>query len=126
MTTLCSMRAAMIIMFQLSMVINFYSFFVIMISMILVTAAAGLSVGRSLVAATDRPRPEVVKEATRDALIVLAGCLPWILVLGFVEGFLSPSADFTFAFKAAIGGLLEVLFLTLAWRGPSLKGSSPT
>jgi uncharacterized membrane protein SpoIIM required for sporulation len=95
------------------------------ISMILVTAAAGLSVGRSLVAATDRPRAEVIQETTRDALIVLAGCLPWILLLGFVEGFLSPSADFTLAFKAAVGGLLEVLFLTLAWRGRPLQRSAP-
>lgn len=85
------------------------------ISMILVSAAAGLAVGVALVAAGDRPRAEAVRDASRDALVVLAGCLPWILLLGFVEGFISP-AELAPAFKAALGLLLEVLFLAVAWR----------
>ena len=53
--------------------------------------------------------------ASRDALAVLLGCLPWILLLGFVEGFVSPSELFGVPFKAALGLLLETLFLAVAF-----------
>ena len=56
------------------------------ISMILMTSAAGLKVGWALVVAADRPRAELLQTAGRDSLIVLLGCMPWILLLGFVEG----------------------------------------
>ena len=84
------------------------------ISMILVTSAAGLGVGRALVVAADRPRSELLQSAGRDALIVLLGCLPWILLLGFVEGFLSPSPDISLTAKVLLGLLLETLFLAFA------------
>ncbi len=85
------------------------------LSLIVISAAAGLAVGKALVMAADRPRAELVREAGRDALVVLLGCLPWILLLGFVEGYVSPSKEITFGFKAALGLLLEVLFVTVAW-----------
>ena len=95
------------------------------ISMILVTSAAGLGVGRALVVAADRPRAEVLQEAGRDALIVLLGCLPWILVLGFVEGFLSPSPELSLASKVLLGLLLEALFVTIAWNPFMTKPAPP-
>ncbi len=85
------------------------------ISMILVTSAAGLGVGRALVVAADRPRAELLQAAGRDALVVLLGCMPWILLLGFVEGFLSPSPEISLGFKVALGLLLEALFVIWAW-----------
>ena len=85
------------------------------ISLILITSAAGLGVGRALVVATDRPRSEMLQAAGRDALIVLLGCLPWILLLGFIEGFLSPSPELSLTSKALLGFLLEALFVTVAW-----------
>lgn len=94
------------------------------ISLILVTAAAGLGVGRALVVAADRPRGELMRAAGRDALIVLLGCLPWILLLGFVEGFLSPSPELPFALKALIGMLLEISFITVAWNPLWVKKTS--
>jgi len=85
------------------------------LSLIVVAAAAGLAVGKALVVASDRPRVELLRDAGRDALVVLIGCLPWILLLGFVEGYVSPSADVGRALKAALGLLLEALFLTVAF-----------
>lgn len=85
------------------------------LSLIVVSAAAGLGVGRALVEATDRPRAELLRAAGRDALIVLLGCLPWFVVLGFVEGYLSPSAEVAPALKVALGLLLEILFVAVAW-----------
>jgi uncharacterized membrane protein SpoIIM required for sporulation len=84
------------------------------ITLIIVTAAAGLRMGRALIEATDLPRGVVLEAAGRDALVVLLGCLPWFVPLGFVEGFLSP-AEIPPALKAAVGMGLLALFLATAW-----------
>ena len=84
------------------------------ITLILATAAAGLAMGKALVAAEDRPRRDVVTEASRRALVVLGGCLPWFLVLGVVEAFISPSPALPTHLKVALGAALETLFLLMA------------
>lgn len=89
------------------------------ITLILVSAAAGLAVGRAVVAAGDRPRGAAIQEAARDAFAVLLGCVPWFVVLALVEVFVSPSPELPPAVKVALGLALEVLFLTLALRRPS-------
>lgn len=83
------------------------------ISLILVSAAAGLDMGRALVVAGDRPRSERMAAAGRRSLTVLIGCLPWILVLGFVEGFVSPSPLLPTSVKAAVGVLLIMGFVAM-------------
>ncbi len=85
------------------------------ITLILVTAASGLSLGQSLLAAEDRPRAEALRSASRQALVVLLGCLPWFLFLGLVEAIVSPAPGVPAPFKAALGLGLFALFLTLAW-----------
>jgi len=86
------------------------------ITLILVCAGAGLGVARALVVAQDRPRWTVVREQAAQSLVVLVGCLPWFLLLGAVEGFLSPSPDYPPTFKLAVGIALEALFLVVALR----------
>jgi len=90
------------------------------ITLIIVSAAAGLGMGEALVAARDRPRREALVAAARSALVLLVGCLPWFVVLGFVESFVSPSPDVAAPLKLALGLALEALFLALAWN-PSLN-----
>ncbi len=94
------------------------------ITLILVVAAAGLSMGRAVVEATDRPRHDVVREAGRDATVVLVGCLPWFVLLGLVEAFLSPLEALPAVLKAALGLVLLLLFLTVAFN-PLLPKESP-
>ena len=65
--------------------------------------------------AADRPRSELLRAAGRDALVVLLGCLPWIVVLGLVEGFLSPHPGLPVASKIVLGLVLEGLFVAVAW-----------
>lgn len=86
------------------------------LSLIVIAAAAGLAVGKALVVADDRPRAELLGEAGRDALVVLLGCLPWIVLLGVVEGNISPAEELGMPFKAALGLLLETLFLIVAFQ----------
>jgi len=80
-------------------------------TLILVSAGAGLAVGAALLRADDLPRSVTVPRAAREALVVLLGCLPWFLVLGLVEAFLSPSPAIDWRWKAALGVALEVCFL---------------
>jgi uncharacterized membrane protein SpoIIM required for sporulation len=84
------------------------------LTLIVVSAAAGLAMGQALVAASDRPRRDVVREASRHSLVVLGGCLPWFVLLGLVEGLISPSPDVAPALKAVLGGSLWLLFVLLA------------
>jgi uncharacterized membrane protein SpoIIM required for sporulation len=86
------------------------------ITLILVSAAAGLSLGRALIAAGDRPRALAVRDAGREALAVLLGCLPWFVVLALVEVLISPSPELSVALKLTVGLALESLFLALALR----------
>ncbi len=86
------------------------------ITLILVTASAGIEVGRALVVAGDRPRRDELRAASRTALTVLLGALPWILLLGFVEGFISPRQALPGVVKAVLGILLWTAFLVFAWR----------
>jgi len=90
------------------------------LTLIVVTAGAGLGMGQALVAATDRPRRKAVADAARDALVILLGCLPWFVLLGLVEGGISPSPSVAWPLKLALGLGLEACFLTFAWN-PFLK-----
>ena len=83
------------------------------LSLIIVCAGAGLHVGRAMVSAGDEPRGRRLRDAAIDSLLVVLGCLPWILLLGFVEGYVSPSPDVDLYAKVLLGLLLESAFL--AW-----------
>jgi uncharacterized membrane protein SpoIIM required for sporulation len=85
------------------------------LTLMLVTAAAGLKLARGLIEADDRPRREAVASAARQALRVLGGCVPWFILLALIETFLSPSPDLPAAAKVATGLSLEVIFLVAAW-----------
>lgn len=87
------------------------------LTLILVTSAAGLGMARALVAAEDRPRRDALRDAARDGLLVLLGCLPWFVLLGVVESFVSPSPDLDARSKVLLGVTLEGLFGLVAW-GP--------
>jgi uncharacterized membrane protein SpoIIM required for sporulation len=84
------------------------------LTLVIVSAAGGLALARGLVAADDRPRAEVLRQAWRDALTLLAGCLPWFVVLAAVEALLSPSPELSPALKAGVGAALLATFLMVA------------
>ncbi|HVS03189.1 MAG TPA: stage II sporulation protein M [Thermoanaerobaculia bacterium] len=81
------------------------------ITLILVCAGAGLGIGRALLVAGERPRGQALQQAGREALVVLAGCLPWFLVLGAVEGLVSPSPAVPWGTKLFLGLSLQAVFL---------------
>ncbi len=78
--------------------------------LISVAGAAGLRLGAGLLVAGPRPRAETAAEAGRSSLALAAGTLPWLLLLGFVEGFVSP-LELPLALELGIGVMLLLLFL---------------
>ncbi len=93
------------------------------ITLILVSAAAGLDLGLSLVARSERPRADMARETALNALAVLGGCRPFFLRLGFVEGFVSPAADVATPVKVALGAALWAAFALLAWNPSRAEGT---
>jgi len=85
------------------------------ISLILVTAGAGLRLGLALVVPGDQPRRRAGSKAGGEALAVLGGCLPWFLILGVVEATISPAPGLAPELKALLGLGLLMLFGLLAW-----------
>lgn len=86
------------------------------LSLIVVSAAAGLDIGRALVWSQDVSRAEALIVVGRRALVVLLACLPWFLVLGFVEGFVSPLQSMATSAKAGLGAMIWVLFVLFAFQ----------
>jgi uncharacterized membrane protein SpoIIM required for sporulation len=91
------------------------------LTLILVSAGHGLAMGHALLAPHDRSRQAAVGAAARRAMAGLVGILPWFLVLGAVEGFISPSQAISPDLKLALGGVLLGSFLLVAFR-PLPKG----
>jgi len=88
------------------------------LTLIVVSAAGGLGLGRALVAPDDRPRRVALADAGDKAGVLLLGCLPFFLLLGVVEAFLSPSPSLSVPFKAALGACLLAAFLAIAFQRP--------
>lgn len=92
------------------------------ITLILVSAAAGLGLGKALVVAGERPRGELLRAETGAALGVLGACLPWLALLAVVESFVSPVEGVPLPAKASLGLALLSLFLLLGLQpGRSLR-----
>jgi uncharacterized membrane protein SpoIIM required for sporulation len=84
------------------------------LSLIVVAAGCGLHLGTALFRDDDRPRGEVLRVAGRQALLVILGASPFIVLLALVEGYISPS-NLAFELKVLLGLGLELVFV--AWCG---------
>lgn len=86
------------------------------IFLILMSAAAGLTLARSIIVATDSPRSELLKTEGIHSLNVLLGSLPFFLLLGFVESLVSPSPTIPLILKACVGIILLSSYIAVAFR----------
>ena len=87
------------------------------LTLILVAGGAGLHMGIALLREGDVSRAVRLGRAARTSVLVLLGCLPFFLLLGFVEGFLSPSPNLSSGLKLTVGVALWSMFLVVALRG---------
>ena len=93
------------------------------ITLILVCAAAGLSIGRSIIASGVVPRGERIRAAALRSVVVMVGCLPWFVLLGLVEAKVSPDPGLSVGLKIAVGLSLELLFVMVALRPLAPRGA---
>lgn len=87
--------------------------------LITVAAAAGLQLGAGQLAWRNRPRSETLPAAARRSVRLVAGTLPWFVLLGIVEGYLSPVMTVATSWKALVGVLLVGAFLAWTLRPPA-------
>jgi uncharacterized membrane protein SpoIIM required for sporulation len=82
--------------------------------LIVVSAGAGLGIARAQLAAGRTERGGGFARAGRESAKLMLGCVPWFVVLGLVEGYVSPRGDVPVAVKAALGVALLAAFLVHA------------
>lgn len=88
--------------------------------LIIVAGAAGFELTAGMVGSGNRPRSVTAAEGGRRSFLLMAGTLPWFVLLGLVEGNLSPQMWIPTPLKAVlgIGLLLTFLLYTLRQRSP--------
>lgn len=92
---------------------------VIEISCIFIAGGAGMMIGYALLAPGDLKRTDALKARGMEAVILVAGCVPILIVAGIIEGFISP-APINPVIKFSVGivtGLAMYSYLFLVGRG---------
>ena len=87
------------------------------LSCIIVSGAAGLRLGWSIIDPGNRTRGEALRQEARAAIEIVLGTAPWLVVAGLVEGFLTPSGT-GLRTVLAVGLSLGAIYWGLVlWRG---------
>jgi uncharacterized membrane protein SpoIIM required for sporulation len=90
---------------------------VLELSCIVVAACAGLRIGWALVEPGTLTRGESLRREARPAVEIVLGTMPWLVLAGIVEGFVSGSVR-SLGGAIVVGGGLGALYWGLvAWRG---------
>jgi len=76
---------------------------VVELSVILIAAAMGLSLGEALIRPGNRNRLQAFQDATRKAGTVLLAATPFLILAGLIEGFVSPDPRYGLAERCVIG-----------------------
>ena len=94
---------------------------VIELSCIFIAGGAGLLIGTALLMPGDLSRGDALKSRGMEAVRLIVGCVPLLVVAGIIEGFISPQ-PIPAAIKIGIGtltGLVLYSYLLLAGRDVS-------
>ena len=97
---------------------------VIELSCIFIAGGAGLLIGTALVMPGDMTRGDALKSRGMEAVRLIVGCIPLLVVAGIIEGFISP-APINPLIKFAIAGITGVAlysYLFLAGRDAEIHG----
>lgn len=96
---------------------------VVEISVILVAGAAGLMLGSAVLRPADHRRRDAIALRGIEGAKLVLGCAPLLVLVGIVEGFISPSANIPPTSKIGLGILLgAVLYLYLFRAGRAGNG----
>jgi uncharacterized membrane protein SpoIIM required for sporulation len=90
---------------------------VLELSCIIVAGAAGLSLGWTIIDPGNRTRGEAVRQEAGAAVQIILGTMPWLVVAGLVEGFLTPSGTGLPTVLAVGFSLGAIYWGLMLWRG---------
>lgn len=83
---------------------------VIELTTIFIAGGAGMAIGFALLFPGDLPRWAAVRQRSRDALVLVMGCIPLLIFAGLVEGLLSLENDVPNEVRVAVGVLSGLFF----------------
>ena len=75
------------------------------LSLICLSAAAGLHVGRAMLDPGERSRRVALAQHAQTSLRIVLGLAPFVVLIGIVEGFVSPGPYFPSALKVLTGAV---------------------
>jgi uncharacterized membrane protein SpoIIM required for sporulation len=90
---------------------------VIELSIIFISGGSGLMLGWAILRPGLMRRRDALAKAARKAVYLLLGAVPWLVVAGMIEGFISPNENIAVPVKWAVGivsGILLYGYLLLA------------
>lgn len=92
---------------------------VIELTCVFIGAGGGLLIGSAMLMPGDLTRADALRARGKDAVLLIVGCVPLLVVAGIIEGFISPALiDPRIKFSvAALTGLALFSYLLLAGRG---------
>jgi uncharacterized membrane protein SpoIIM required for sporulation len=96
---------------------------VLELSCIAIAATAGLRIGWAMVDPGMLTRGESLRREARPAMELVLGTMPWLVLAGLVEGFVTGDLGLTGAFVVGVG-LGAVYWGLVAWRGGSEPGAA--
>ncbi len=94
---------------------------------IILAGAGGFRMGAALLAPGDRPRLEALQEASREAVTLVLGSAPVLILAGIIEGYVSPNEWLPGWLKIAFGLALLAALVSYLTRplGPAKDAASP-
>jgi uncharacterized membrane protein SpoIIM required for sporulation len=96
------------------------------LSLIVVSAAAGLRLGWAIVEPGIRTRAESLRAAARPTVEIVLGTMPWFVLAGLVEGFVTGAVG-GLAFALGVGVPLAGAYWALVrWRGAPTGAPAPS
>ncbi|MBL9038595.1 MAG: stage II sporulation protein M [Archangium sp.] len=95
------------------------------LSIIAISGGGGLMLGDALIAPGERPRVEVLRTRARDAMQLVLGCAPVLVMIGVVEGFVSPGSLVPWPLKVAFGALSAFAFWRYLLTPPRPRAGAP-
>lgn len=86
---------------------------VVELSVICIAGAMGLKLGEALIRPGIQTRQQAFRQATSDAGKVLIVAIPFLVVAGLIEGYISPDPQYSLGFRVMVGLVSGALFWLL-------------
>lgn len=86
---------------------------IVELSVVVIAGAMGLKLGEALIRPGNRNRAEAFRVITMTAGKVMLAAVPFLLIAGLIEGFISPDPRFGLGERLAIGGGSGLLFWSI-------------